>query len=219
MTEFPITRRNQIRQLTKRGHYDQAAVYDIIDQGTICHVGFTEGDQPFVIPFLYARLNDSLVLHGAPSSRLIKHLQAGRLVCVAITLLDGLVLARAVFHHSVNYRSVVLFGRGCMVEDAAEKLEALRVVTEHLAPGRWDDARPPTPAELNATAVVSIPIESASAKMRTGPPSDDDADYARPVWAGVVPIRQHMLEPENDPALREGIPVPEYLRRFIKKRS
>lgn len=217
MTEFSINRRNQIRQLTKRGQYDKAAVYDIIDEGFICHVGFTEGDQPFVIPFLYARMDDSLVLHGAPSSRLIKHCQSGKPVCIAITLLDGLVLARAVFHHSLNYRSVVLFGKGHTIDGEDEKLQALRVLTEHLAPGRWDDARQPNPQELNATVVVSIPIESASAKIRTGPPSDDDADYALPVWAGVLPIKQQMLEPVNDPKLADGIPVPEYLLRSIKQ--
>jgi nitroimidazol reductase NimA-like FMN-containing flavoprotein (pyridoxamine 5'-phosphate oxidase superfamily) len=219
MSEFPITERNRIRQLPKRGQYDKDTIYRIIDEALVCHVGFVEDNQPFVIPMLHARLDDTLILHGARASRMLRHIQAGEPICVAITLLDGLVLARSVFHHSINYRSVVLFGTGRVIDGEDEKLRALQVLTEHIVPGRWAEARKPNPQELNATAVVSISIESASAKIRTGPPSDDEEDYPLPVWAGVLPIRQQAQKPVNDPILGSDIPVPGYVLNYDRVRK
>ncbi len=211
MTDFPKTPLNHVRRIAERGQYDTATIYPIIDEAKICHVGFSIDGQPYVIPTIHAREGDTLYLHGAKASRLLKHIEEGHPVCITITLLDGLVLARSVFHSSMNYRSAMIFGCGMVVEDEQAKLRALEVLTNHLAAGRWDDARKPTPKELNATTVVAISIESASAKIRVGPPSDDEEDYALPIWAGVLPLRQQALDLIPDPKLNDGIPVPEYL--------
>ncbi len=218
MSEFPITDRNQVRRVPKRGHYDRESVYRILDEGFICHVGFVQDQQPVVIPTLYARRGESLILHGARTSRMLQYTQAGHPVSVAVTLVDGLVVARSVFHHSINYRSVVLFGRGRLIEAEGEKLEALEVLTEHILRGRWRDARQPNRQELDATSVVAIDIESASAKIRTGPPVDDEEDYQLPTWAGVIPLRQQALEPVADPRLGSGIPTPDYVARYDRTR-
>ncbi len=218
MTEVPIAELNRIRRVPKRGQYDKDTIYRILDEGLVCHVGIVEDGQPVVIPMNYARRDDTVVLHGAPASRLLKHVQAGRQVCVTVTLLDGLVLARSVYHHSMNYRSVVVFGRGRLIEAEQEKLAALEVLTEHILPGRWRDARRPNRQELDATVVVSIAIESASAKVRTGPPVDDEDDYQLPVWAGVLPIGQQALPPVNDPRLRADIPVPPSVSHYRRTR-
>lgn len=217
MSEFTKTSLNQIKRLPKRGEYDREAIYRILDEGLICHVGFLEGDQPFIIPTIHARVGEAVVLHGAKASRMLKHAQAGQAMCVTVTLVDGLVLARSVFHHSINYRSVVLFGRGEMIEAEEEKLRALEAVTEHIMPGRWQEARQPNRQELAATTVVKIPIDSASAKIRVGPPGDDEEDYALPIWAGVLPIQQQTLRPVSDPRLNDGIPVPEYVLTYDRK--
>ena len=214
MSQFPITERNQVKRVPKRGHYDRETVYRILDEGLICHVGFVQDGQPVVIPTLYARRGDTLILHGAKTSRMLQHIQAGEPVSVAVTLVDGLVVARSVFHHSMNYRSVVLFGKGRVIEADDEKLRALEILTEHILRGRWRDARKPNRQEMDATSVVAIAIESASAKVRTGPPVDDEADYSLPVWAGVIPFRQQALPPINDPQLGRGIPVPGYVTRY-----
>jgi nitroimidazol reductase NimA-like FMN-containing flavoprotein (pyridoxamine 5'-phosphate oxidase superfamily) len=218
MSEFPITERNRTRRMPKRGQYDKDTVYRILDEGLVCHVGLVENDQPVVIPMNFARRDDTLILHGAPASRLLKYVQAGHPVCVTVTLLDGLVLARSVYHHSMNYRSAVVFGRGRLIETEQEKLAALEVLTEHIVPGRWQDARRPNRQELDATAVVSITIESASAKVRTGPPADDEDDYQLPVWAGVLPIQQQALTPVNDPRLRKDIPVSSSVSNYRRTR-
>ena len=217
MSDFTMTARNRVRRVANRGAYDRETVYGIVDEARICHVGFVQDGQPFVIPSIHARLGDDILLHGAKTSRLIKHAQEGHEICITVTLLDGLVLARSAFHHSMNYRSAVLFGRGRLVEDPIEKLEGLRAVVEHVMPGRWDDARQPNEKELNATSVVAIAIESASAKIRRGPPSDDDEDYALPVWAGELPMRQQTLEPVDDPKLGEGISIPDYVRNYLNR--
>jgi nitroimidazol reductase NimA-like FMN-containing flavoprotein (pyridoxamine 5'-phosphate oxidase superfamily) len=215
MSNFSTTKRNQVNRLPNRGHYDSETVYAILDEALICHVAFTEDDhQPVVIPSLFARMDNTILLHGAKASRMIKHIQAGKPVSLTVSLLDGLVVARSVFHHSVNYRSVVLFGIGHLVDQPEEKMRALEVLTEHILPGRWADARKPNPKEMNATSVVSIPIESASAKIRTGLPVDDEEDYDLPVWAGVLPLQQQPLEPIADPRLGPGIPVPAYLSGY-----
>jgi hypothetical protein len=218
MPEFPVTQQNRIRRVPQRGHHDKDTIYRILDEGLVCHVGLVEDHQPVVIPMNYARRDDALILHGAPASRLLKYIQAGHPVCVTVTLLDGLVLARSAYHHSMNYRSVVVFGRGRLIEAEEEKLAALEILSEHILPGRWRDARKPNRQELDATAVVSINIESASAKVRTGPPVDDEEDYQLPVWAGVVPIQQQALPPVSDPRLRKEVRVPTYVSQYRRTR-
>jgi hypothetical protein len=218
MSEFPIIERNQVHRVPKRGQYDKATIYRILDEGLVCHVGLVEDGQPVVIPMNYARHDDSVILHGAPASRLLKYVQAGQPVCVTVTLLDGLVLARSVYHHSMNYRSAVVFGRGRLIEAEQEKLAALEALTEHILPGRWQAARRPNRQELDATAVVSIAIESASAKVRTGPAADDEDDYQLPVWAGVLPIQQQALTPVNDPRLRKDISIPQSVSNYRRTR-
>lgn len=211
---FDKTVLNRVRRMPERGVYGREAIYAIVDEALICHVGFAEGDRPFVIPTIHARDGDTLILHGAPASRLLKHAQAGRPMCATVTLVDGLVLARSVFHSSMNYRSAVLFGTGRLIEDEAEKMRALEVLTEHVARGRWADARLPNPREMAGTSVVAMLIESASAKARTGPPGDDDEDYDLPIWAGVVPLAHTASAPVPDPKLRVDVPVPDYAARF-----
>lgn len=195
MTDFAISSLNKIRRLPQRGHYDRETIYAILDAALICHVGFVQDGQPFVIPTLYARDADTLLLHGTPASRLIRHVAGEQPLCISVALLDGLVLAKSVFHHSVNYRSVVIFGRGRLLEDDTEKFNALARFTERVAPGRWNAARQPNAQELKATAVVAVALESASAKIRTGGPKDDEADLDLPVWAGVLPIGEVYGDP------------------------
>ncbi|HLO30856.1 MAG TPA: pyridoxamine 5'-phosphate oxidase family protein [Anaerolineales bacterium] len=216
MPQFTKTDRNRIKRLPKRGHYDRETIYRILDEALICHVGFAVKGQPYVIPINFARVEDHIVLHGAKASRLLKHIEAGHPVCVEATIIDGLVLARSVFHHSVNYRSVVLFGRGCLLEDTLEKLDALKAVTEHLIPGRWQEVRLPNRRELHATAVVSIKIDEASAKVRVGPPVDEQEDYALPVWAGILPLQELPLSPIRDELLPEKIALPEYITQYSR---
>jgi nitroimidazol reductase NimA-like FMN-containing flavoprotein (pyridoxamine 5'-phosphate oxidase superfamily) len=217
MSEFEQADRNRVRRIPQRGHYDRETIYPIVDEAPICHVGFIDDGRPFVIPTIHGREGDTIYLHGAKASRMLKVIEAGGEVCITITHLDGLVLARSVFHHSMNYRSAVLFGKGRIVEDEDEKMNALAVVTEHVMPGRWTHARQPNPKEMNATTVVAVDIDLASAKVRVGPPGDDDEDYALPVWAGVVPIRQQALAPVDDPLLSDGIPVPDYVDAYINR--
>ena len=216
--EFEKTSVNQVTRVPERGRYDRKTIYPIIDEALICHVGLVEAEQPVVIPTLHVRKGDEILLHGATTSRLIKYVAAGHPVCVAITLVDGLVLARSVYHHSVNYRSVVLFGRGRLIAEA-EKLAYLEYFTNRLLPDRWAEVRPPNEAELKATAVVSIPIELASAKVRMGPPGDEPEDMDWPVWAGVLPIRQQFLPPQADPQLETEQPVPDYIVNYVHKRN
>ncbi|MEZ4674184.1 MAG: pyridoxamine 5'-phosphate oxidase family protein [Caldilineaceae bacterium] len=211
--EFPKTAQNRVRRMPDRGAYDKATIYPIVDSALICHVGLVEETgQPVVIPTLHARHGDEVLLHGATTSRLLKYAATGAPLCITVTHIDGLVLARSVFHHSINYRSAVLFGRGRLIEGETEKMAALAAFTEKLIPGRWADARMPTALELKATAVIAMPIESASAKVRTGPPKDDEEDYALDVWAGIVPIQQHFGMPAADPLLRDEVAVPDYVR-------
>jgi uncharacterized protein len=216
MTVFTKTEKSRIKRLPKRGHYDRETLHRILDEALICHVGFVENGQPFVIPINFARVDDTIVLHGAKASRLLRHIEAGNPVCVETTIVDGLVLARSVFHHSVNYRSVVLFGKGHLIEDQDEKLAALKAITEHLIPGRWQETRPPNRKEMNATTVVSIKIEEASAKVRVGPPVDDEDDYALPVWAGILPLHETPLSPIRDEPLAESIPLPDYIAHYSR---
>jgi len=195
------TSRSTVRRLPERARYDRATVDAILDEGLVCHVGFVDDGQPFVIPAAYARQGDRLVIHGSAASRMVKRLAAGEPACVTVTLLDGLVLARSAFHHSVNYRSVVIFGRTRAVADPDRKRELLRAFTERLYPGRWSAARPPSEQELKATLVVELPLREVVAKLRTGGPIDDAEDMALPVWAGVVPLRLVAGAPEPAPDL------------------
>ena len=219
MAKFPITSQNRINRLPKRGLYERETIYQILDEALICHVGFVEDKQPHVIPINFARVGDTILLHGAKASRLLKHIEAGHPICVEVTLVDGLVLARAVFHHSVNYRSVVLFGRGRIVAEDREKLAALEAITEHILPGRWREARLPNRKEMNATSVVSIKIDQASAKVRSGPPADDEADYALPIWAGVLPLQEISLLPVRDERMTQDIAVPESISKYSRKQK
>jgi nitroimidazol reductase NimA-like FMN-containing flavoprotein (pyridoxamine 5'-phosphate oxidase superfamily) len=204
------TARTKLKRLPQRGSYERETIYQILDEAFICHVGFIVDGRPFVIPTGYARDGDRLLIHGSAASRMLRALSLEIDVCVTVTLLDGLVLARSAFHHSVNYRSVMIFGRAKIVSDEGEKLEALRAFTEHVVAGRWKDVRPPTENELKSTLVLSLLIDEASAKIRSGAPIDDEADYELDVWAGVIPLRLAAGVPVNDTKLKEGIAVPGY---------
>jgi hypothetical protein len=200
MRQPPPSQRAQVRRLPGRAAYDRETIHAILDEGLVCHVGFVSEGQPHVIPMNYGRDGDRLLLHGSAASRLMRGLEAGWPVCLTVTLLDGLVLARSAFHHSMNFRSVVMFGRATPVDDPAAKSAALRAISEHVVPGRWDEVRPPNARELAATAVLEVPIEEASAKIRTGPPRDDLEDLSLPVWAGVLPLETIPGEPVPDEA-------------------
>jgi uncharacterized protein len=218
-TQMPTARTRVVRE-HERGVYDRDTVYKILDEGFLCHVGFSVDGQPFVIPTSYGRKDASLYIHGSAASRMLRQIQKdGVAVCVTVTLLDGLVLARSVFNHSMNYRSVVILGKATFVDDPEEKLAALRVLSEHIIPGRWDDARQPNEQELKATSVLRVPIEEFSAKVRTGPPIDDAEDYSFPTWAGVVPLEMKIGELINDPKLDPARKVPDYIRSYSRSKS
>jgi len=211
---FLQTERTKLKRLPKRGHFDRETVYGILDEGFICHVGFAPEGQPFVIPTGYARDGDKLYIHGSQASRMLRTLSSGVDVCVTVTIIDGLVLARSAFHHSMNYRSVVVFGRATLIEDREEKLAALLALSEHIIRGRWAEVREPTEEEMIMTTVLSLPLVEGSAKIRTGPPLDDEEDYVLPVWAGVIPLRLEAGEPIADARLIDGIQVPGYALNY-----
>ncbi len=214
MSDFEVTPRTKLKRAPKRGHFDRETVYAILDETLVCHVGFVTEGRPFVIPTNCWREGDRLYVHGARTSRLMKVLVSGAEVSVAVTLLDGLVLARSAFHHSVNYRSVVMFGRAEPVEEPEAKNAALRAFIERVAPGRWDQIRPPTATELKATAVAALPLTEVSAKIRSGPPIDDEEDYALPVWAGVVPLTLGAGKPQPDPRMAPDTALPDYVSQL-----
>ena len=216
MSDFTPTDRTQVKRLPKRGKYERETVLGILDAGFVCHVGFSVDGQPYVIPTNYGRSGDTIYLHGSAASRMLRTLSEGVPVSVTVTHVDGLVLARSAFHHSVNYRSVVILGTARLVTDPAEKMEALRVFTEHVMKGRWDDVRQPTEQELKATTVLALPLEEVSAKVRTGGPIDDEEDYTLPVWAGVLPLETVAKEPLADPQRRNNPAVPEYLKKYSR---
>lgn len=211
------TEKTRLRRIPKRGIFDRDTIYAILDEGFICHVGFAVEGEPFVIPTGYARISDRLVVHGSAASRMMREIAGGIEVCITVTLLDGLVLARSAFHHSMNYRSVVIFGKAEIVTGEDEKTEALRALTEHIVPGRWEDVRWPTPLELKATTVLTVPIDEASAKVRTGDPIDDEEDYEMDVWAGVIPLVMTPNAPLGDTRLKNGISVPEHVSRYRRR--
>lgn len=210
------TPRTKLKRLPKRGAYDPETIYSILDEAFICHIGFSVDGQPFVIPTSYGRNGNVLYVHGSAASRMMREMAKEIDVCITVTLLDGLVLARSAFHHSINYRSVVIFGKAELIEDEAEKAEALRLFTEHIIPGRWEDARPPNSKELKGTTVLKLEINEASAKIRTGPPIDDEEDMGLDCWAGVLPLKIESAGPIDDPLLKAGIEKPGYLSNYSR---
>jgi len=213
---YSPTARTRVTREPERAVYDRAAAYQVLDEGFICHVGFVVDNQPFVIPTGYGRSGDNLYIHGSAASRMLRNLDQGIAVCVTVTLLDGLVLARSIFNHSMNYRPVVVLGTAVAVEDSAEKLQALRALSEHILPGRWEESRQPNERELKATLVMRLPITEYSAKMRTGPPIDNEEDYSFLTWAGVVPLQMVAGSPINDPKLDPKTPVPSYVPSYSR---
>jgi len=216
-TEFVLTERTKLKRLPKRAFYRRKIIYDILDEGFICHVGFVDRDHPVVIPTAYGRVADMLYIHGSAASRMLRSLATAIPVCVAVTLVDGLVLARSIFHHSMNYRSVVIFGTAIAVKDKKEKLRALRSFSEHVLPGRWADVREPNKGELKQTLVLRIPLREASAKSRSGGPMDEKSDYRLRVWAGEVPLRIIPGTPIRDPRSEHEVPIPSYLSNIMAR--
>jgi uncharacterized protein len=210
MEKITQTTRTTLKRLPQRGNFDRQVINQILDEGFVCHVGFAVEGKPFVIPTGYARMGGSLLIHGSQASRMLRTLEQGIDVCVTITLIDGLVLARSAFNHSMNYRSVIIFGNARPIEEPAEKLVALRALSDHMIPGRWEDVRGPNARELQQTTVLTLAIDEASAKVRTGPPLDEEADYELPIWAGVIPLRMVAGAPLNDPRLPTNRETPEY---------
>jgi len=207
MATYAPTEHTQVKRLAKRGVYDHEQVHAILDEGLVCHIGFTADGQTYVIPTSYARSGDQIYIHGSAASRMLRTLEQGVDMCLTVTLVDGFVLARSVFHHSMNYRSVVVLGKARLVTDPGEKLAAMRCFTNRMVAARWEEARQPTEQELKSTNVLALRLEEVSAKVRTGPPLDDEDDYALPVWAGVVPIKLQLGEPVADGRVLEGVPV------------
>ena len=211
------TKRTRVRRLPKRGAYDRETINSVLDEAFVCHVGFVIDGQPYVIPTGYARIGDDLYIHGSSASRMLRSLAEGVQVCVTVTLVDGLVLARSAFHHSMNYRSVVILGKATLVDEPEEKNRAMEALTEHIVPGRWKDVRWPTELELKATSVLKVPIEEASAKIRTGGPVDDEEDYTIDIWAGVLPLELVSGQPIEDERLTQEIELPKYIQDYKRK--
>ena len=217
MAESPLpTARTRVTREPQRAIYERETVYKILDEGFICHVGFVMDGQPYVIPTSYARRGDVLLIHGSAASRMLRQAGGGLSICATITLLDGLVLARSIFNHSMNYRSVVVLGKAVAIEDRDEKLQALFELSEHILPGRWEDSRQPNEKELKATTVIRLPIEEFSAKVRQGPPEDDAEDYGFPTWAGVIPMEMVAGRPIDDTRLVAGVSVPAYAMNYSR---
>lgn len=217
MSSYTPTDRTRVRRLPERGHYDRDTVYSILDEGFLCHLGFVADGKPVVIPTLYGREGDRLYVHGSAASRMLRTLSKGVDCCITVSLVDALVLARSGFHSSMNYRSVVVFGRATEITNPEDKTHALAVVSEHLLPGRWAEVRGPSPQELKGTSVLQVELSEVSAKIRTGGPKDDEEDYDLPVWAGIVPLATRYADPQPDERLRDGIPVPGYVLNRIGK--
>jgi uncharacterized protein len=216
MNTYAPTSRTKVRRLAKRGSYDKAVVHSILDEGLLCHVGFAVEGQPYVIPTLYARAGERIYFHGSAVSRMLKTLAEGVDVCLTVTLVDAYVLARSAFHHSMNYRSVVVLGQAQLVTDDTERMDALRTITNHIVPNRWEEVREPNELEMRQTAVLALPLEEVSAKVRVGEPKDDEEDYALPVWGGIVPISTQVGQPIDDGRLRTDAPALD-VSRFVRK--
>jgi uncharacterized protein len=211
---FSVTERTRVVREPQRAIYDRSTIYKILDEGFICHVGFSLDGQPFVIPTMYARTGDAIYFHGSAASRMLRNASTGIPVCVTVTLVDGLVLARSVFNHSMNYRSVVALGKAALVDAGAEKMEALRGFTEKILPGRWDEARQPNEKELKATSILRLPLTEVSAKVRVGPPEDDAEDYALPIWAGILPLKLQAGQPIREERCDPAISAPRYVSDY-----
>lgn len=211
---FPVTERTRVVREANRAVYDRELIHRVLDEAFICHVGFVADGQPFVIPTMFARIGDFIYFHGSSASRMLRSLASGIPVCITVTLSDGLVLARSIFNHSMNYRSVVALGQATRVDDPAEKLGALQAFAEKLIPGRWNDARRPNEKELKATSILRLPLSEVSAKIRTGPVEDDEEDYLFPVWAGIIPLQLTAGTPERDQRCDPAIATPSYASRF-----
>lgn len=218
MSDFTPTQQTTLKRIPERGRFDHETVYQILDEGLICHIGFESQGQPFVIPTSYGRIEDTLYLHGSSASRMMRQLSKGIRCCITVTLVDGLVLARSAFHHSMNYRSVVMLGTASLVTDPDEKLIGLRQIVDHIVPDRWDQLRPVNDIELKATTLLSMPIRETSAKVRTGPPVDDEEDLSFPVWAGVVPLHLAPGEAISDPDVLESVEMPSYVTPYARPR-
>ncbi|HEX5130904.1 MAG TPA: pyridoxamine 5'-phosphate oxidase family protein [Candidatus Krumholzibacteria bacterium] len=218
MSNHKPTDRTRVRRIPKRGVYDRATIDAILDEGIVCHVGFVVDGQPFVIPTLYGRDGDRVILHGSAASRMLETLDGGVDICLTVTLTDAIVVARSAFHSSMNYRSVMLLGRAHAITEPAARMEALRVLVEHVIPQRWDDCRLPNDAEMKATLVLAMPIDEASAKIRTGPPLDEAEDFTTHYWSGLLPLHTHTGTPLDDPTLTPGIDVPTYIRNYTRKK-
>jgi nitroimidazol reductase NimA-like FMN-containing flavoprotein (pyridoxamine 5'-phosphate oxidase superfamily) len=214
---IPPTERTRVVREPHRGSHDREAIYKILDEGFVCHVGFSTDGQPYVIPTMFARVGDAIYFHGSAASRMLRHLSAGAAVCVTVTLIDGLVLARSVFNHSMNYRSVVALGTATLIEESEEKLQALRAFTEKILPGRWNEARQPNEKELKATSILRLPLTEVSAKMRVGTVEDDAPDYELPVWAGIVPLQLAIGAPIRDERCDPAIPLPSYAANYSRR--
>lgn len=217
MNDITQTERTRLRRLPKRGAFDRETVNSILDEAFICHIGFTVDQQPYVIPTAFGRVDDVLYIHGSSASRMLRTLSLGVEMCFTATLIDGLVLARSAFHHSINYRSIVVLGNATLVESNEEKNLALEAITNHIVPGRWADVRWPTELELKATSVLKMPIEEASAKIRTGPPIDDEEDYAMNIWAGILPVELKTGDPIDDDRLDNGSVPPSNITNYTRK--
>jgi nitroimidazol reductase NimA-like FMN-containing flavoprotein (pyridoxamine 5'-phosphate oxidase superfamily) len=217
MSQLSQTERTTLKRLPKRGSFDRGVINAILDEGFICHVGFIADHKPVVIPTGYARVDERLIIHGSQASRMLRALGKGIDVCVTVTLIDGLVLARSAFHHSMNYRSVVIFGRAHVIDGREDKLAALRALSEHMIPGRWDYVREPSERELQQTTVLSVPLTEASAKIRIGQPVDDDEDYDLPIWAGILPLRMSVEDAVADPLLRMDVEIPAHVLSYRKQ--
>ncbi len=213
------TEKTKLKRLPKRGNFERETIYQILDEGFVCHVGFSVDEQPFVIPTGYARAGGNLLIHGSSASRMMRNLSDGIEVCVTVTLIDSLVLARSAFHHSMNYRSVVVFGKAKLISDETGKLNALKALTEHIIPNRWAEIRLPNANELKATTVLSLSLAEASAKIRAGDPVDDKDDYALEIWAGVIPLKITASEPVSDTRLKNGIPIPSYISDYKRNQG
>jgi uncharacterized protein len=210
----PASERTTVKRMPHRGVYDRAVIDAILDEGLVCHLGFTVDAQPYVLPTIYARDGGRVLIHGSAASRMLRHVRSGIPVCATVTLIDGLVLARSAYHHSMNYRSVVILGAATEICDRSDKLQAMRLIVNHIVPDRWDEVRPPSEAEIRATMVLSLPLNEVSAKVRTGQPVDDEEDYALGNWAGVLPLSLDAHGAVPDPVLPAGIKTPSYVRFY-----
>ena len=219
MQTLEKTERTTVKRLPKRADYNLETIHAILDEGFVCHVGFVVEGQPFVIPTGYARVDNHIYIHGSAASRMLRSLATGIDICLTVTIVDGIVLARSAFHHSMNYRSVVVFGKAIPVEEPAEKMEALFALSEHIIPGRWKDVREPNEQEMKATLVLKLHLEEASAKIRTGPPLDDEADYEIPVWSGVLPLKLNPFSPVADDHTSASAAVPDYVTNYKRTKS